>query len=156
MLLTITASASDNLSLPDPLTTSAGIKVTTPAQWQKTRRPEILELFRKNVYGSAPIGRPKDLRFDVVETDKNAMGGKATLKRVDIHFSGPGGKGVIDLALFIPNEVPKPVSGFVLICNRGRDNIDPTRKNKSPFWPAESIVERGYVAAAFLNSDLDP
>ncbi|MDE0838863.1 MAG: acetylxylan esterase, partial [Kiritimatiellae bacterium] len=77
MLFTIPASASDKLSPPDPLTTSAGNKVTTPAQWQQTRRPEILELFRTNVYGRAPLGRPKALRFDVVETDKNAMGGKA-------------------------------------------------------------------------------
>ena len=156
MLLTMTASASDDLSLPEPLTTSAGNKVTTDAQWQMTRRPEILELFRTYVYGRAPIGRPDSLRFDVKETNKRAMGGKATLKRVEIHFAGPGGKGMISLALFIPNEAPKPVPGFVLICNRGRDNIDPTRKKKSPFWPAERIVERGYVAASFHNSDLDP
>ena len=156
MLLTMTASASDDLSLPEPLTTSAGNKVTTDAQWQMTRRPEILELFRTYVYGRAPIGRPDSLRFDVKETNKRAMGGKATLKRVEIHIAGPGGKGMISPALFIPNEAPKPVPGFVLICNRGRDNIDPTRKKKSPFWPAERIVERGYVAASFHNSDLDP
>ncbi len=84
------------------------------------------------------------------------MAGKATLKRIDIHFSGPGGSGVIKLALFIPNDAPRPVPGFVLICNRDRDQIDPTRETKSPFWPAERIVERGYVAASFHNSDLDP
>jgi hypothetical protein len=155
-ILTITASAASDLSLPDPLTTSAGSKVTTPDQWQTTRRPEILELFRTHVYGRAPIGRPDSLRFDVKETNKNAMGGKATLKRIDIHFSGSGGKGVIKLAVFIPNKAPKPAPGFVLICNRDRDSIDPTRKTRSPFWPAERIVERGYVAASFHNSDLDP
>jgi len=156
VLVAMTTIASDDLSLPDPLTTSAGNKVTMPVEWQKTRRPEILELFRTNVYGRAPIGRPDDLRFEVKETDKNAMRGKATLKRVDIRFSGPGGKGVIELALFIPNNAPRPVPGFVLICNRDRENIDPTRQKKSPFWPAERIVERGYVAASFHNSDLDP
>jgi hypothetical protein len=156
MLLTITVSATDDLSLPDPLTTGAGDKVTTVAQWQKTRRPEILELFRTNVYGRAPIGRPDTLHFDVKEIDKNAMDGKATLKRVEIHFSGPGGKGMISLVVFIPNNVAKPVPGFLLICNRDRFNIDPTRTKKSPFWPAERIVERGYAAATFHNSDLDP
>ena len=156
ILVAITASAADKLSLPDPLTTSAGEKVTTVEQWQKTRRPEILELFRANVYGRAPIGRPDDLRFEVKETNKKAMDGKATLKRIDIHFSGPSGKGVIELALFIPNIASKPTPGFLLICNRDRDNIDPTRGKISPFWPAERIVERGYVAASFHNSDLDP
>ena len=84
------------------------------------------------------------------------MGGKATLKRIEIHFSGPGGKGMIELALFIPNNAPGPAPGFLLICNRDRDQIDPTRQVKSPFWPAERIVDRGYVAASFHNSDLDP
>lgn len=152
----LTASASDDLVLPDALTTGAGNKVTTPAEWQKTRRPEILELFRENIYGRAPIGRPDTLRFDVKEIDKNAMDGKATLKRVEIHVEGPGGTGMISLTLFIPNDAPKPAPGLLLICNRNRDNIDPTRSKKSPFWPAERIVERGYVAAAFHNSDLDP
>lgn len=147
--------SAEDLSLPDALTTLAGDKVTSSAEWQKTRRPEILELFRKNIYGRAPIDRPADLRFEVLEINKDAMAGKATLKRIDIHFSGPGGKGVLHLALFIPNQATKPVPGFLLICNRERKDIDPTRAEKSPFWPAERIVERGYVAASFLNVDLD-
>ncbi len=156
VLLTMTVTAYDDETLPDPLTTSAGNKVTTPDEWQRIRRPEILELFRENVYGRTAIGRPDNLYFDVVESDKGAMDGKATLKRIDICFSGPGGKGTIKLAVFIPNESPTPAPGFLLICNRDREHIDPTRKTKSPFWPAERIVERGYVAASFMNSDLDP
>ena len=154
--MTAAASASENLALPDPLTNLAANQVTTAAAWQEFRRPELLELFRKNVYGRAPIGRPGSLNFDVVSTDTKAMDCKATLKRIDIHFSGPGGKGTIGLVVFIPNKTPKPVPGFLLICNRGREYIDPIRKTKSPFWPAERIVERGYAAAAFHNSDLDP
>ena len=156
IIMTITVNASDDLSLPDPLTTSAGKKVTTSGQWQKIRRPEILELFRKNVYGRAPIGRPDTLRFDLKEINKSAMDGKATLKRIEIHFTGPGGKGMISVSLFIPNAVPKPVPGFLLICNRDPEHIDWTRTKKSEFWPAERIAERGYGAAVFHISDLDP
>jgi hypothetical protein len=50
--------------------------------------------------------------------------------------------------------VPTPC--FLLICNRGATNIDPSRSIQSPFWPAEEMIGRGYAAAAFLNSDLDP
>ncbi len=156
MLLSMTLSASNDFSLPDPLTTEAGNKVKTSGEWQKKLRPEILELFRENVYGRTPIGRPDTLRFEMKKTDNDAMDGMATLKRVDVHFAGPGGEGKIKLALFTPNEVPKPVAGFILICNRGRENIDPSRENRSPFWPAERIVERGYMAAAFHNSDVAP
>jgi hypothetical protein len=152
----VNATAADDLSLPDSLKTLDGRQITSPSEWKKTRRPEILELFRANVYGRAPVGRPGKLTFETKETDSAALSGTATGKLIDIHFSGPGGKGTIQLTVFIPNNVPKPVPGFMLICNRDRTNIDPTRKIKSPFWPAERIVERGYVAAAFHNSDLDP
>ena len=154
IIMTTTVNAADDLSLPDPLTTSAGEKVTTSEQWQKIRRPETLELFRQNVYGRAPVGRPDNLRFDVKEINKRAMNGKATLKRIEIHFAGPGGKGMISVSLFIPNAVPKPAPGFLLICHRNPENIDWTRTKKSAFWPAERIVDRGYVAAAFHVSDL--
>jgi hypothetical protein len=156
IFVALTANAADDLSLPDPLTTVSGVTIVSPTEWKETRRPEILELFRANVYGRAPVGRPAKLRFETRETTRKALSGKATRKLIDIHFSGPGGSGKIQLAVFIPNDVPKPVPGFVLICNRSRSNIDPTRKIKSPFWPVELIVERGYVAASFHNSDLDP
>src|SRR5210317_1608048 len=90
ILMTITVSADDNLSLPDALVTGTGNRIAASTEWQKSRRQEILELFRKEVYGRAPIGRPDDLRFDVMESDTSAMDGKATLKRIGIHFSGPG------------------------------------------------------------------
>ena len=143
-------------SLPDSLTTHCGDNVTTSAQWQKKRRPEILELFRENVYGRNPIDRPDDLRFETVEKTENALSGKTTLKRVKIHFSGPGGKGHINVNIFIPNDISKPVPGFLLICHRSKMSIDPTLQNKSSFWPVHEIVQRGYFAAAFQTSDIDP
>lgn len=151
------AFATDNLALPDPLTTSAGIPIRTPAQWRDMRRPEILELFRTHIYGRMPVGRPGDLRFEIAETNPLAMDGLATRKQIDIRYTGPGGEGVIHLVLFVPNSLPKPVPGFLLICNRPREeNIDPLRVNRSEFWPAEEIVARGYMAAAFHYSDVAP
>lgn len=146
-----------DLQLPDPLVTQSGERVTTPAAWQTTRRPEVLELFRKNVYGRAPVGRPDDLKFDIVDSATDAMDGKATRKQVKITWRGPGGEGALNLVLFIPNGAKKPAPCFLLICNRpAAENIDPTRAVKSEFWPAEEIVARGYAAAAFFNGDVVP
>ena len=144
-----------NLRLPDPLTTTNGTKVTSSEIWRRTRRPEILELFRANVYGRMPVGRPDRLQFEPFETAQGVMDGTATRKQVKIAYRGPGGEGAIKLVLFVPVEA-KPAPCFLLICNRGATNIDPTRAIKSPFWPAEQIVARGYAAAAFLNADADP
>src|SRR5688572_32510413 len=41
-------------TLPDPLVDRSGKKITTTADWEKTRRPEVLELFRQHVYGRVP------------------------------------------------------------------------------------------------------
>ncbi len=145
-----------DLFLPDPLVMADGSKVGTVADWEARRRPEVLELFREHVYGRAAVGRPADLRFEVVERSELAMSGRATYKRVLIRFGGPGGEGRIELLVFIPNQVAGPAPGFLLICNRDKSNIDPTRQTRSPFWPAEKMIERGYVAATFHYADLDP
>jgi len=156
MLIMITPGMARCAPLPDPLITGEREKVTSIAQWQEKRRPEILELFRENVYGRAPIERPDSLRFDIMQIDKAAMNGRATLKLINICFPGPRGEGKITLVLFIPNDAVKPAPGFILICHRHRNNIDPTREDQSPFWPAERIVARGYMAAAFHTSDVAP
>lgn len=142
------------IGLPDPLLTADGARITSAAQWKSQRRAEILELFRVHVYGLAPVGRPDSLRFTVTDSKPGMMDGKAQRQLVDISFAGPGGTGVLHLVLFTPGKARKPVPCFLLINNRGAENIDPDRILKSPFWPAELIVDRGYAAAAFLNSDI--
>ncbi len=146
--------SADDLKLPDPLVHENGQSVATREDWVQSRRGEILELFRKNVYGRAPVGRPDQLKFEVTENTPNAMDGKATRRLVTISYGGPSGQGAIHLVLFVPNNAGKPVPCFLLICNRPPSNIDPTREKKSPFWPAEEIVARGYAAAAFYNGDV--
>lgn len=143
-------------TLPDPLRPVEGMTIQSAAEWVEVGRPATLELFREHVYGRAPVGRPPELSFEVTHTDVSAMDGQATLKQVDIRFAGPGGEGAMELVLFIPNDVAWPVPAFVLICHRARSNIDPTRQVKRAFWPAEEIVERGYVAAAFHTAEIAP
>lgn len=147
--------AAQDLNLPDPLLTANGKKVTAK-MWTASHREHTLEQFRTHIYGRNPVGRPKDLSFKITKTDPQALEGKATLKLIEIHYSGPGGKGMFNLSLFVPNEAKEPVPAFLLICNRDRENIDHTRNVKSPFWPVERAIERGYAIAAFHNSELDP
>ncbi|MCX6253992.1 MAG: acetylxylan esterase [Bacteroidia bacterium] len=142
-------------TLPDVLTTVDGRKVTTFDLWDNVRRPEILELFRKNVYGRVPE-TPYEKSFKVVNLDKKAIDGAATLKQVDITITANGKSLVIHLTLFTPNKPQKPVPVFLLIDNRGPSNTDASRKVKSEFWPVEEAVARGYGMAVFSNADVDP
>ncbi len=142
-------------TLPEALRLRDGTPVTTAEQWNATRRSEILELFRTNVYGRVPATRYEQ-SFNVVEEDAKALGGAATLRRVEVRIARGEKSLTIHVNLFVPNQSAKPVPAFVLICNRGEENIDPTRQMKSEFWPVEEGVARGYAMAAFLNADVDP
>lgn len=154
VLGSIDRSFAASLIVPDVLTSTKGTEIKSADQWQNARRPEVLDLFRTHVYGRAPVGRAATLRFETNDFAKGAMDGTATRKQVKVSYVGPGGTGSINVILFIPQR-PTPAPCFILICNRSATNIDPTRKFKSPFWPAEQIVARGYAAAAFLNADVD-
>ncbi len=143
-----------SFTLPAVLTANNGKVITTKEEWMKIRRPEILELFRTNVYGRVPSTLYK-LNFKVMNEDRNAINGTATLKQVDITITAGEKSLVIHLTLFVPNNVPKPVPAFLLI-NLGSKNIDPARKVKSESWPAEEILTRGFAAGIFSNADIDP
>ncbi|MDP6546899.1 MAG: acetylxylan esterase [Phycisphaerae bacterium] len=155
----ITRSSSENkkMDLPDPLKTLDGKKVASAEIWRAKRRPEILELFRKHVYGRAPVGRPKNMKFKVEEVAKDAFGGLATRKLVRASFEGPGGKGSMRISVYVPNKAKgKPAPGFLLISHRAFGTVDPGNKGTNSFWPAKAIVERGYTAAVCFAQDIDP
>jgi pimeloyl-ACP methyl ester carboxylesterase len=141
--------------LPEALQLNDGGTVADADQWKRVRRGEILELFRTNVYGRVPTTK-YDQAFHVAHEDGQALGGAATLRQVEIRISRGGKSLTIHVNLFFPNQAAGPVPTFLLICNRGAENIDATREKKSEFWPVEEGIARGYAMAAFLNADVDP
>jgi (4-O-methyl)-D-glucuronate---lignin esterase len=139
--------------LPDPLKTSKG-PVRTAAAWAG-RRTEILELFREQMYGRSP-GRPERLRFDAIQTETHAMDGAATLKRIAVRSGHKGREHRFEITLFLPNAARTPVPVLLLLNNRPATNTDPTRREKSGFWPAEQVVARGFGIATLQVGDLAP
>ena len=141
-------------NVPELMKTFDGRDVASKADWENVRRGELLECFKKNVFGRRPqaAAKPENVKFVCIE-ESPAMDGAATLKRIRAEFTGPCGKGSFPFVAFIPKS-PKPAATFVLICNRSSGNIDHTRKHKTGFWPAEDIVARGYATIAFLTTDL--
>jgi hypothetical protein len=141
-------------TLPDLMKMNDGRLVGSELGWAE-RRSELLSFFSAEVYGKVP-STSYNTNYKILTSDKSAMGGKATLKQVQILISSEGKSITINLTLFVPNSVKGKVPAFLLICNRGMENIDPLRKVKSEFWPAEEAIARGYAIAAFYNGDVDP
>jgi hypothetical protein len=140
-------------TLPDLLKGKTRL-VSTQSQWRE-RRAEILELFRDTVYGRSP-GRPQHLDFKVAEDNPQAMDGKATLRRVTIASRQGARSHQFELILFLPNARKDRAPVFLFINNRGIANTDPTRTEKSGFWPAEQLIGRGYGIAAIQYNQLAP
>lgn len=142
-------------TLPEVLINSKGSRIQNASAWETDRRQEVLELFRQNVYGRVP-STSYTKNFRVVNEDRNAVGGAATLKQVEITINSGERELVIHLTLFVPNNAPHPVPAFLLINNRDPKNTDPTRQVRSEFWPVEEVIARGYAISVFYNDDVDP
>ena len=60
-------------NLPDPLTLNNGKKVKTAKVWWQQRRPEIVELFDREIYGRVPKNVPK-VKWEVTATTNGTNG----------------------------------------------------------------------------------
>ena len=132
--------------------------VSTVPDWNAASREETMKWFLENEYGvRPPAAENPDVSFSAIEPDAVMMDGAAVRKRVRITYRGPYGTNSFDVTAFVPKNAKTPSPAFLLICNRKPDeNIDPTRRVKCDFWPAEEIVRRGYAAIAFYNGDIAP
>lgn len=98
--------------LPSPLVMADGSPVTSAEQWRTKRRPELLELFTREMYGRAP-GRPATMTFRMVERDPRALNGRATRQQVKVFFSADTNGPHMDLLLYVPNGTKGPVPAFL-------------------------------------------
>ena len=98
--------------LPDSLTMNNGKRVTTPDMWWKERRPEIVEMFDREVYGRTPAHTPK-VTWELVSTtnEKNGDFNVVTKKLVG-HVNNSIDPSItvnIDLTLSTPADAKGPV-----------------------------------------------
>ena len=60
-------------NIPDPLIMNDGQQVTTAAMWRDKRRPELMEMFSKYVYGRVPSNVPR-VNWTVKTVDHENLG----------------------------------------------------------------------------------
>ncbi len=118
-------------TLPDPLVFNDGKPVRSAQDWTARRRDEILELFQANMHGHSPP-RPKDLSYEVFDTDEHALDGKAIRKQVTIFFSSKKDGPKEDLLIYLPAGTKKPAPVILSLNFSGNQAVanDPAR----PRW----------------------
>ena len=122
-------------------------------------REEIVSFFTDNEFGRRPkeAEKPPLLKFEKISDDKLMPGGKMVRKQVRVVYGGSFGTNSFPVTAFVPADAKGPVPAFLLICNRDyKANCDPEREKKSPFFPVEEIVKRGFAAVSFYTWDVAP
>jgi hypothetical protein len=169
-------------TLPDPLLTSDGRRVTTPEMWRDVRRPELLRLFETNVYGRMP-GRGPTMHVANVESDSQALDGHATRRQLKLTFGDSPDAPSMNLLIYLPSGAARPTPMFLGLNFNGNQAIhtDPAivmstswmRPSKGPAvvdhrateasrgveasrWPVELILDRGYGVATVYYGDIAP
>jgi len=103
--------------LPDPLVTGRGRRVSDSTTWWRVRRPEILELVSREIYGRIPAHTPP-VHFEVTQVDSARYPGEAVVKRVTGRIDNsayPAAKPRIDITLYLPPHVTRPVPVMMVV-----------------------------------------
>jgi len=167
--------------LPELLRTESGKNIHSKKEWEKTRRPELINLFADNVYGRTPTGKIP-IRYVQTSLDRNALGGKATRKEVAVFF-GAKETHSMNILLYVPNAVKGPVPVFLGLNFSGnqvvhadpgititkrwvRDGNPPvivdhhateaSRGSQAGDWVVEDILAKGYGLATVFCGDMQP
>jgi hypothetical protein len=144
-------------TLPDPLTCADGARVATPEQWWTRRRPELVELFDREIYGRVPANVPK-VDWEVVETKEEQVGEVAALTRKLIgHVKDATYPDVtvdIDLTITAPADARGPVP---VVLEFGFAGFGPPRSDRprpaGPPWRGQ-VVDHGWAFAVLVPTSV--
>jgi len=99
-------------NIPDPLVLNNGKPVTTAKMWWTERRPQIVELFDREIYGRTPKNLPK-VKWEVVSTVHEKNGDVPVITKTLVgHVDSSGDPNItvnIDLTLSTPADAKGPV-----------------------------------------------
>ncbi len=156
-------------TLPDPLVLASGERVTRAATWFNLRRPEILELYRENIFGRVPDSAPP-VRFSEGATDPQALGGTAIRQEIIAHFGAGAAGPDVHVTLYLPAHARGPVPLLLhLIFGLGARPARPAApgavvaaappagaRRFVEVGPIADILARGYGYATVRYSEIEP
>jgi hypothetical protein len=100
--------------IPDLLVMKNGDRVRDGKTWTHKRRPEILEMYRTEVFGRAPTKAPH-LTFRVDSTNRQALDGRAVRKQVTISFADRPDAPKAHMLVYLPAHATKPAPLFLAL-----------------------------------------
>ena len=153
-----------HLTLPDPLKLADGKPVTTPKMWWTERRPQIVELFDREILGRVPARLPA-VTWKVVSTVEEKNGDvpvitKKLIGHVD-NASDPAISVDIDLTLSTPANATGPVP-VMMELGLSREFMEMLMKRFPEFKPPpgptwqQQVLARGWGYAEYVPTSVQP
>lgn len=137
--------------LPDPLQFDDGREVRNARQWEKKRRPQVLEVFAQEMYGHMPA-RPEGLHFSTI-SEETVYAGLGLRKVVRIYLDADQAHW-FDVLIHIPKDAAGPVPMFVGLNFKGNDA---TLDERADFrWPYELVLKAGMGVATAWRDSIEP
>lgn len=145
--------------LPDPLVLESGSKVTASGMWWKQRRPEIVELFDREIYGRVPKDTPK-VTWEILSSanDKNGDVPIVT-KKLKGHLDNSSYSLIsvdIDLTLTTPANARGPVPVIIelalspeVIAALTKRFPDLFKPSTGPTWQ-QQVLAKGWGYATYI------
>lgn len=166
--------------LPSSLVLNDGTPVRDANAWVSQRRPEVLELFRREMYGRSPAPR-RDMSFELTDHELRALDGTAVRKQVRVYFSADRSGPSMEILIYLPRGSAAPSPMFLGLNFGGNHTVhaDPaihlstswmrdrpgvvdhrateeSRGTSASRWDIATILSRGYGLATIYYGDIDP
>ncbi len=156
------AKADMHLALPDPLLLGDGQRVTTAKMWWSERRPQIVELFDREIVGRVPAHLP-GVTWKVVSTTQEMNGDvpvitKKLIGHVD-NSSDPAINVDIELTLSTPANAKGPVP-VIMEFGLSREVMEMMMKRFPQFKPPpgptweQQVLARGWGYAEYIPTSV--
>jgi hypothetical protein len=152
--------------IPDPLVMNNGKPVTTAKMWWTKRRPEIVEMFDREIYGRTPANLPK-VKWEVVSIDHEKNGDVAVItKKLLGHVDNSGDPKIkvdIDLTLTTPADAKGPVP-VIMELGFSKEFMAMLAKRfpqfaasagPGPTWQ-QQVLARGWGYAEYVPTSVQP
>ncbi|HEX6926127.1 MAG TPA: hypothetical protein VF167_11970 [Longimicrobiaceae bacterium] len=145
-------------TLPDPLVLENGRRVTTPREWWELRRPEIVELFDREVYGRVPEDVPA-VRWEVASVTEDSVGDHRVVVKKLVGRADNSGYPDIEVAIDATLTTPSGATGPVPVMIHfgfspppGFRPPPPARPGTAPEGPTwqQQLLDRGWGYAVLV------
>jgi hypothetical protein len=153
-------------NIPDPLVMANGQRVTTPAMWWTERRPQIVELFDREIYGRTPKNLPT-VKWEVLNTVHEKNGDVPVITRTLVgHVDNSADPNItvnIELTLSTPADAKGPVPVIMELGLSKEFMAMLIKRNpqfaalagKGPTWQ-QQVLAKGWGYAEYIPTSVQP